>query len=147
MATLKETRIRLEKASEMEKINITKGEKDQVLIDLNGDGKADAALFDTCDSGTPDVLAIDVTGDNKFNLFLDDTDNNEYPDVIYMDKKGDGNFQLLSVGEEIRGSVHDKLVKIYAVLVDEESTTEELSDALHDLAAVVRDIKAKIAKK
>ena len=82
----------------------------------------------------------------KFNLYLDDTDDNNYPDVAYIDKKGDGNIQLLSVGEDVEGKYHEKLVRIYGILTDDEASAEDLSDALHDLAKTVREIKAKIHK-
>ena len=88
MATMNETKKKLEEASKLERIKITKGGKDKILIDLNGDGEPEAALIDTTGSGRADLLAIDLTGDHKFNLFLDDTDDNSYPDVFYMDKKG-----------------------------------------------------------
>ena len=85
-------------------------------------------------TGFPDLLALDLTGDHKFNLYLDDTDENKFPDVMYIDKNGDGNVQLLSIGEEIKGSLHKKLVEIFGVLTSEDSAAEEINKALHELA-------------
>ena len=147
MATLKSTRKRLEEASKLDRIKISKGEKNQVLIDLNGDGKPEAALIDTTDSGRPDLLAIDVNGDHQFNLYLDDTDDNAFPDVVYMDEKGDGNIHLLKFGEEIENDVHQELVKIFAVLTDDDSETESLNSALHKLSEIVRKMIAKSKEK
>ena len=147
MATLKSTRKRLEEASKLDRIKISKGEKNQVLIDLNGDGKPEAALIDTTDSGRPDLLAIDVNGDHQFNLYLDDTDDNAFPDVVYMDEKGDGNIHLLKFGEEIENDVHQELVKIFAVLTDDDSETESLNSALHKLSEIVRKMIAKSQEK
>ena len=147
MATLKSTRKRLEEDSKLDRIKISKGEKNQVLIDLNGDGKPEAALIDTTDSGRPDLLAIDVNGDHQFNLYLDDTDDNAFPDVVYMDEKGDGNIHLLKFGEEIENNVHQELVKIFAVLTDDDSETEALNGALHKLSEIVRKMIAKSQEK
>ena len=140
--TIKDMVDKLEKAAEMDQIKVFRGDKNKILIDFTGDGKADAALIDTTDSDTPDLLAIDITGDNKFNLFLDDTDDNNYPDVMYIDKNGDGNIQLLGAGEdEIKNETHRKLIKIFAVLTDRDSEAEAINKALHQLAVVAEEIK------
>ena len=49
MATLNEMKKRLKEAANLERIDIIKGDKNQVLIDLNGDGEPEAALIDTTD--------------------------------------------------------------------------------------------------
>lgn len=141
MATLNELKERLEEAASLKKIGVCGGEKNQVLIDLNGDGQPEAALIDTTDSGSADLLALDLTGDHKFNLYLDDTDDNAFPDVAYIDKKGDGNLQLLHIGESVRDNLHGKLVKIYATLTDPSTEAVELHDALYDLGRAIDDIK------
>ena len=107
---MKEMKKRLAEAIDIDKIKIGKAGKDKITLDLNDDGEPDAALIDTNGTGFPDLLALDLTGDHKFNLYLDDTDENKFPDVMYIDKNGDGNVQLLSIGEEIKGSLHKKLV-------------------------------------
>lgn len=146
MANLRKTKKRLTDAITAAKISILKGEDDRVLIDLDGDGKPDAILIDTNGTGTPDVLAFDLTGDNKFNLYLDDTNDNEYPDTIYIDEKGDGNVHLLSMGDTIKNKSHLKLVKIYATLVNEDSSEDDTYDALRSLAKVVRELKRRAMK-
>jgi len=133
---------KLEKAADMDKIRVFRGDKNKIFIDLNGDGEADAALIDTTDSEFPDLLAIDVTGDHKFNLYLDDTDDNNYPDVIYIDKKGDGNIQLLGAGEdEMKDQMHRRLVKVFAALTDRDSDIEADRKALEELQKCVEDIQ------
>ena len=146
MATLRKTKKKLTDAIDAAKIRILKGEDDKIMIDLDGDGKADAVLIDTNGTGTPDLLAFDLTGDNKFNLYLDDTDNNEYPDTIYVDEKGDGNIHLLSLGDTIKNKSHLRLIKIYSVLVNEESSEDDVYDALRSLAKVVRELKRRANK-
>ena len=142
---MKEVVNRLEQAAEMEKIKVLRGDKDRILIDLNGDGEPEAALIDTTGSEYPDLLAIDVNGDHKFNLYLDDTDNNNYPDVVYIDKKGDGNIQLLGAGEEIYNDMHQRLVKVFGVLTDRDADPESVNEALHRLAECVADIRKHVA--
>ena len=147
MATMKEMKKRLTDAASLGRINISRAGSDKITIDLNGDGEPEAALIDTNGTGSPDLLAVDLTGDHKFNLYLDDTDENKFPDVMYIDKNGDGNVQLLSVGEEIKGSFHKKLVEIFAVLTGEDSGAEEINKALHELAKTVKEIQAKAANR
>ena len=142
MSTMNETKKRLEEASKLERIKITKGGKDKILIDLNGDGEPEAALIDTTNSGRTDLLAIDLTGDHKFNLYMDDTNDNSYPDVFYVDSKGDGNIQLLGIGEErAMNEMGQRLTKIYQSLTDAEAGAEKINEALHDLADAVKKIK------
>ena len=143
MPTLKQMKKKLKDALEKDKISITKGENNQILIDLDADGKPEAALIDTTGSSSPDLLALDLTGDHKFNLFLDDTNDDLFPDVVYVDKNGDGNLQLASEGECVKNDIHSELVKIYAILVDEESDDESVSSALHKLADIVKDIRSR----
>ncbi len=143
MATMKGMKKKLSEAAGMYKIKVSKEGKDKILIDLNGDGEADAALIDTMGNGEPDLLALDMTGDHKFNLFLDDTNNNQYPDVIYIDKKGDGNIQLLSIGDESENVYEEKLAKIYSALVSEDTSDEELNAALYELGQAMNELKGK----
>ena len=79
MATLKQTKKKFTSAINAAKITVLAIEDDRILIDLNGDKTADAALVDTTGNGAPDLLALDLTGDGKFNLFLDDTNDNNFP--------------------------------------------------------------------
>ena len=144
MATMNETKKRLDEAAKLEKIKITKSGKDKILIDLNGDGKPEAALIDTTNSGKTDLLAIDLTGDHRFKLYLDVTNGNDYPEDFYVDSKGDGNVQLVGGSEEsARNEMGERLTRIYLHLTDEESDAETINEALHDLADAVKEIKEK----
>ena len=59
-----------------------------------------------------------------------------------MDKNGDGNLQLASEGDCLKNDIHAKLVKIYNTLVDEESDTEHINKALHELADLIKEIRS-----
>ena len=144
--SMKEMVKKLEKAAEPDRITITRGDKNKILIDFTGDGGPEAALIDTTGSDVPDLLAIDLTGDHKFNLFLDDTNDNNYPDVVYIDKNGDGNIQLIGTGEQDRGELHHDLVRIFAVLTDRDADEEALNKALRQLAQAVQGVKRHYAE-
>ena len=146
MGTLKQTKKRFTSAINAAKISVLAMEADRILVDLNGDKMADAALIDTTGNGAPDLLALDLTGDGKFNLFLDDTNDNNFPDTAYIDQNGDGNIKLLSMGETIKNKSQLKLVKIYATLVSDEATEEETYDALRALAKVVKELQKRTKK-
>ena len=146
MGTLKQTKKRFTSAINAAKISVLAIEADRILVDLNGDKMADAALIDTTGNGAPDLLALDLTGDGKFNLFLDDTNDNNFPDTAYIDQNGDGNIKLLSMGETIKNRSQLKLVKIYATLVSDEATEEETYDALRALAKVVKELQKRMKK-
>ena len=66
---------------------------------------------------------------------------------MYVDKNGDGNVQLLSIGEEVKGSLHKQLVEIFGVLSSDDSTAEEINEALHELAKSVKELQARAADK
>ena len=67
-------------------------------------------------------------------------------DTIYVDEKGDGNIHLLSMGDTIKNKSHQKLIKIYATLVDDESSIDDTYDALRSLAKVVKELKRRANK-
>ena len=146
MVTLKQTKKKFTSAIKAAKITILAIEDDRILIDLNGDKTADAALIDTTGNGAPDLLALDLTGDGNFNLYLDDTNDNNFPDTAYVDENGDGNIKLLSMGETIKSKSQLKLVKIYATLVSDEATEDETYDALRALAKVVKELQKRTKK-
>ena len=146
MATFEEMKKRLKEAAEKDRINVSRGESNEILIDLNNDNLPEAALIDTTGSNRPDLLAIDATGDHKLNLYLDDTDENEFPDVVYIDRKGDGNIQLLRAGEEITDNVQRELYKVFGVLTTDDFDADSANKALHKLADIVMKIQ-KVTKK
>ena len=64
----------------------------ELVMDLNGDGKADFAFIDSkCDftgNGNLDTFAIDIGKDGEFDLYLRDSDANFVPDEIYYVEDG-----------------------------------------------------------
>ena len=53
-----------------------------VLLDLDGDGEADARLADTTGDGQADTVEMDTTGDGQVDTILVDLDGDGEPDVI-----------------------------------------------------------------
>ena len=45
------------------------------------------------------------------------------------------------MGDTIKNKSHQKLIKIYATLVDDESSIDDTYDALRSLAKVVKELK------
>ena len=100
--------------------------KNEVLLDLNADGKLDFAFIDTTADGTPDTFAIDMTGDGSLDLYYSDRDGNGiadtieyYPDGVYqpsytkIDKNNETNIQELckDIGPAFRANDAKALVE------------------------------------
>ena len=64
----------------------------EIVMDLNGDGKADFAFIDSkCDftgNGNLDTFGIDIGKDGEFDLYLRDSDANFVPDEIFYVEDG-----------------------------------------------------------
>lgn len=65
------------------------GTKNEVLLDLNGDGKVDFAFIDQTGDGMPETLAIDRTGNGELNLYFYDADGNGLADTVLSYRDGE----------------------------------------------------------
>ena len=67
--------------------------KNEIYMDLNGDGKADFAMIDSkgdfTGKGAIDTFAVDLGSDGDFDLYMRDTDGNLVGDEIVYFKDGE----------------------------------------------------------
>ena len=113
MGTLRTIKTQMKEDKEWSK-TLLRSAKDEILIDVDGDGLADVALMDSTGDGDIDTLALDLTGDGEFNLYFHDSDANGIPDVVLLDSDGDGILDLAEYGP----GVEDQMVEIAASIME-----------------------------
>ena len=90
--TILELRQILKKDEEVAKL-ITPSARNEIYMDINGDGIADFAFINSsCDltgKGDVDTFAIDLGNDGEFDLYLRDSDGNFISDEIIFFKDGE----------------------------------------------------------
>ena len=108
MSVVSEFRKHLKSNPEVAKF-LMPGTKNEVLLDLDGDGKMDFAFIDTTGNGLPDTFAIDTTGNGGLNLYFVDMDGNGLADtqLNYPDGADTPNFTKVSKENEV--NIHEFL--------------------------------------
>jgi hypothetical protein len=76
--------------------------KNEVLLDLNGDGKVDFAFVDTTGNGYPESFALDRTGNGELNLYFIDMDGNGLAETVlhYADGADTPNYTKIAKDNE-----------------------------------------------
>lgn len=112
--------------------------KDEILIDLDGDGQPDLALMDSVGDGDIDTLAVDLTGDGEFDLYFHDSDSNGLPDMVFLDSDGDGCIDLVGVGPEVEEKMLLAGQTILGMMHIGDYIAEALDKALDELEAEIK---------
>ena len=121
--------------------------KNEIFLDLNGDGITDFALIDRNHSNKIDTIAMDLYGDGEFDLYLIDTDDNGIPDKAEYYKTGDDEPTLAAgnaaLEEALRPSTEKFLDAIRA-----QSGAQDIIDALNayklDAIAAMKPFRAQV---
>lgn len=133
MGTLRKVKRKMKLDKDFRKA-LVRSAKDEILIDVDGDGQADIALMDSVGDGDIDTLAVDLTGDGEFNLYFHDSDANGLPDLVFLDSEGNGeNVEILGVGPEVEKRMIVAAHKIMTILDLEEYAAASLDSALDTL--------------
>ncbi len=105
----------------------------EIVFDLDGDGKADVCFLDENGDGNIDTVAIDMTGSGEFNLYLHDSDDNGIPDTILWAEDGAKELEILAMGEGVEKGLVDIGAKVYSMLIADEFLNDEISVSLEEL--------------
>lgn len=112
--------------------------RNEIMLDLNGDGAADICISSENDGKNIDTLAIDLSGNGEFNLYLHDADGNGIPDTILWADDDSDDMELIAMGSDIEDGLIDIATRIDRLLSAEEFLNEELGISLADLAEYVK---------
>lgn len=143
MGTLRQVKRKMRMDQDFRK-TLIRSSKDEILIDLDGDGQPDLALVDSAGDGDIDTLAMDLTGDGEFNLYFHDSDANGLPDLVLLDSEGDGNVEVLGFGPEVEAKMILTAHKIMAMLDLGDYVAETLDGALDELQADIEEARQEL---
>lgn len=132
MGTLRKVKRKMKMDKDFRKA-LVRSAKDEILIDVDGDGQPDIALMDSVGDGDIDTLAVDLNGDGEFNLYFHDSDANGLPDIVLLDSEGDGRVEVLGVGPEVETRMIMAAHTIMTMLDLEDYASASLDSALDEL--------------
>jgi len=138
MGTLMIVNMAMDFNSDIAKLKIA-GKDNEILLDINGDKKAEVALQDCNQDGNIDRIAFDVTGDGKFDLYIDDTDGNNIPDRIYT-RDASGKEEVLAAGPELEKKILSIAEEVGTMIVEGKDVGEELVKRLSALDGEIAKI-------
>lgn len=75
--------------------------KNEIFLDLNGDGLADFAFISSKNDNNIDMFAIDTTDSGEFDLYLTDTDGNGIADDVCFYSDGSDEPDMSYGGQEL----------------------------------------------
>lgn len=145
MGTLRKIKTKMKLDKDLRKL-LVRGSRDEILLDLDGDGQADIALTDENHDGDLDTFAVDLTGDGEFNLYFVDTDHNSIPDAILFDEEGDGDLEVLDIGKDVEAALIEAAQYVYELMLAEEYAAQSMDAALLDLEKRVHDARRQLRK-
>jgi hypothetical protein len=121
--------------------------KNEIFLDLNGDGITDFALIDRNHSNKIETIAMDLYGDGEFDLYLIDTDDNGIPDKAEYYKTGDDAPTLAAASAELEAALRPATEK-FLDAIRAESGAQDIIDALNayklDAIAAMKPFRAQV---
>ena len=112
-----------------------RGRWDEILLDLDGDGKADVCLSSDHSFGKINTLSFDLSGNGQFNLYLHDADGNGIPDSVFWVDDDSKEPVLVASGSEVERGLIALAAQLEAMLDAEECVTRDLGVTLGELSA------------
>ena len=144
MGTLSKARLAMKTDRELRKM-LVRGNRNEILLDINDDKEAEVALQDIDGDGDIDRFAMDLGGNGYFDLFIEDTDRNGIPDHIFVVKEGSeeeaDEVEELAAGPELERAVLNAARFVSLVLEAKEIVAEELEVRLKDLDERVHELR------
>ena len=145
MGTLRTVKRKMKLDKDLRK-TILRSAKDEILIDVDGDGLADAALMDSTGDGNIDTLAVDLTEDGEFNLYFHDSDANGVPDMVLLDEDGDGVLDYAAIGSEVEEAMISIANDILTMLALGDYITEKLDEEFDELEKELKNARRALKK-
>ena len=130
-------KLRIKADPELRKL-LMRSSRNEIMLDLDGDGVADVCISSENEGKKIDTLAIDLSGNGEFNLYLHDADGNGIPDTILWADDDSEEVEVIAMGTDVEGGLIDIAARIDRLLSAEEFLNEELGLSLADLAEYLK---------
>lgn len=116
--------------------------RNEIMLDLDGDGAADLCISSEGSGGRIDTLALDLSGNGDFNLFLHDADGNGIPDTVFWADDDSDEAELIAFGSDVELGLLDIAARIDALM----SAEEFLNDAFGVSLTALEDYLTRYAQ-
>ncbi|MCD8395875.1 MAG: hypothetical protein LUD12_01575 [Lachnospiraceae bacterium] len=145
MGTLREVKRKLKHDKNFRK-TLVRSAKDEILIDVDGDGVPDVALMDSTGDGNIDTLAMDLSGDGEFDFYFHDNDGDGLPDMVYLSEDGDEALETAFIEEEIKSRMIGSADAILTAMGAGEYLAEALDRELDNMQEMLLLTKEMLEK-
>lgn len=145
MGTLRKVKLQMKLDKDFRK-TLIRSARNEILIDIDGDGQPDIALMDTTRDGDIDTYAIDLSGDGEFDLLAVDNDRNGIPDQILFDQDEDGVLETVAEGEEVEQHILAAIQAVAEVIRMGEYAAAVLDERLDALDQEIRAARRQLRK-
>ncbi len=143
MGTLRKVKRKMKLDKDLRK-TLLRSAKDEIMIDIDGDGLADAVLMDSTGDGDIYTLAVDLNGDGEINLYFHDSDANGLPDMILLDEDGDGVIDDFAIGKEVETQMLEAANAILTMLAVGDYVAEMLDQRLDELQEMLDEARKEL---
>ncbi len=143
MGTLRQLKTALQSDDELCSMLVRSG-RDEILLDVDGDGSPDIGLLDMNGSGDVNAIAVDLTGNGEFNFYLVDNDGNGIPDEISFYRDGDDMPVKSVFGHAVETKIVQRVSRIHSLMSVSELAADDFIAALEDLETYIAEEYAKI---
>jgi hypothetical protein len=127
---------------------MVRGNRNEILLDMDGDGQPDVAIQDINNDGQVDRIAFDVSGSGTYDLFVDDQDGNGIPDRIFTftegGEEGRDKEEVLAEGPALEVALVESYKGLVALMDLQEMVKEDLDAALKELEINVRKARREL---
>lgn len=125
---------------------LIKGQRNEILIDLDGDKEADIAILDLDNDGNIDAFALDLDGDGELGCYVVDSNKNGVPDKILADLDGNGELTVVASGEEVEQAIIAACALVERALAASEYIARDLDAALDQVEKEVRRARKELKR-
>ena len=138
MGTLRALKAAMRLDTDLRKM-LVRGNRNEILIDVDGDKEADIAIIDMTGSGDIDTVAVDLTGGGDFNIYIRDTDHNGVPDTVLLVEDDDELSKVISGSkEETEAFFIEASWQLYKAITTAQYVAAEIDAGLRELDRKVR---------
>lgn len=132
MGTLRKVKTKMKKDKDLKK-TLIRSAKDEILIDIDGDGMPDIALMDSNGDGDIDTLAVNLANEDEFNLYFHKLDSENMPEMVLLDSESDAEVEIMGIDAVMRAKMLIAAHSVFSMMELGDYIAEKLERSFDEL--------------